>query len=231
MKWEHRVVVAVIALGLLPVTQAQTLSLDQQVRSTTQQIVSTAGGGAAAPYKAVYQYGLAPVVVGRTSRGSPIGYRLELLVLVPANLDDSVESRVRQSVSRILDPIAVKLRTDIDALPGLEESAATQVPENQTIDQHFNQYAGATFGATRDKLFAAAIQFYQRFSQAFPKLAGANLLAISLRPCADPACPLGECAQRPINRSTDRFGKLYGWGCPRPRYGGLFQAQWTSQIS
>lgn len=44
MKWEHRVVVAVIALGLLPMTQAQTPSLDQQVRSTTQQIVSTAGG-------------------------------------------------------------------------------------------------------------------------------------------------------------------------------------------
>jgi hypothetical protein len=211
MKWEHRVVMAVITLGLLPVTWGQTPSLDQQIRSTTQQIVSTAGSGAAAPYKAVYQYGLAPVVVGRSSRGSPIGYRLELLVLVPANLDDSVELRVRQSVSRILDPIAVQLRTDIDALPGLEESAATQVPDNQTIDQHFNQYAGATFGATRDKLFAASIQFYQRFSQAFPKLAGANLLAISLRPCADPACPLGEFAQRPINRSTDRFGKLYGW--------------------
>src|SRR2546422_727656 len=40
----------------------------------------------AAPHKAVYQYGLAPVMVGVSPNGSTIGYKLMLLAVVPANL-------------------------------------------------------------------------------------------------------------------------------------------------
>ena len=75
-------------LGILMLIPAavfgQAPDLDCEIRATEQQLVSIVGSGGAA-YKAVYQYGLAPTVVGESARGAPVGYRLEFLVLLSSS--------------------------------------------------------------------------------------------------------------------------------------------------
>jgi hypothetical protein len=162
-------------------------------------------------HKAAYQYGLAPVIVGSSEAGSPIGYRLTLLVLIPTDLDDLEESRVRGSLPGLLEPIARDLRNKIDWLPGLEEPGATTPAPDEDVGGHFVKYSAAMENSAHDAFVAASQEFDERFSSRFPAHASDAFLAIGLRPCAEPSCPLGEFAHRRRDRSTDRFGKLYGW--------------------
>lgn len=187
---------------------------DRLIRQSVQRavaIVSLAAAQDKMPHKAVYQYGLAPVIVGLSPSGLPIGYRLVLLATVPAGINEADEVRVRGSIARIVDRIGVQLRTEIDSLPGLEEPDATAAKDGEDVQKHFADYATQTDTRAHEAFIAASLEFNERFGHSFPEYAERSFLAIGLRPCADPACPLNEFARRPRDRSTDRFGKLYGW--------------------
>jgi hypothetical protein len=111
----------------------------------------------------------------------------------------------------LVDPIATELRKVIDALPGLEDPEAITVAQGEDVSKHFDNYTSQINNKAHDAFVAATKEFSARFSRIFPNQAASSFLAIGLRPCADPTCPLSEFAHRPRNRSTDRFGKLYGW--------------------
>jgi hypothetical protein len=162
-------------------------------------------------HKAVYQYGLAPVIVGLSPNGLPIGYRLVLLATVPANIAEADEVRVRSKIAGIVYPIALQLRNDIDSLPGREEPDATAAIAGEDVQKHFDDYAAQKDDRAHEMFVAASLRFKQQFGRSFPKYEESSFLAIALRPCADPVCPLNEFAHSRRNRSTDRFGKLYGW--------------------
>lgn len=98
----------------------------QQVNRRPVGIVSVTPSQQSMSHKAIYQYGLAPVIVGLSPKGTPIGYRLVLLATVPASIDETDEIRVRSSIAGIVDRVAERLRTTIDSLPGIEEPNATK---------------------------------------------------------------------------------------------------------
>ncbi len=74
----------------------------------------------AVSHKAVYQHGLAPVVVGLLPNGSAIGYRLVLLAVIPGNVSESDEVRIRRSIASIVAPVTDELWKTIDYQPALE---------------------------------------------------------------------------------------------------------------
>lgn len=206
-----------VAGPLFDVASAQILStadFDRLIQKSVQRsvaIVSLTAAQQKMPHKAIYQYGLAPAIVGLSPSGLPIGYRLVLLATVPANISESDEVRIRGSIGSIVGQVAVQLRTEIDSLPGLEEPDATAAKVGEDLRQHFADYATQTDNRAHAAFIAASGAFNQKFSRSFPKYAESSFLAIGLQPCAAPECLLSEFAHGPRNRSTDRFGKLYGW--------------------
>jgi hypothetical protein len=201
-------------LGLSKIACGAPLDLNRLIQQSTQHAVSIASVRSpqvAAPHKAVYQYGLAPVVVGVTQNGTPVGYRLMLMVVVPSNIDEATETRLRSKTSGLVDPIATELRMQIDALPGFEDPEAITVAAGEDVSKHFENYTSQINSKAHEAFVAATTEFAARFGHMFPNYAATSFLAIGLRPCADPTCPLSEFAHKQRNRSTDRFGKLYGW--------------------
>ncbi len=206
--------VAFIAGLFLTSARAQSfLDLKRLIDESSRRSVDivTVGEARSTSHKVILQYGLAPVIVGFSPQGSPVGYRLMLLATVPADIAEADEKLVRGAIRGIVKPITEELREKIDALPGPEESGATAAKAGEDVRQHFENYATNTNNQARDAFTAASHEFRQRFGQRFPKHARLSFMAVGLRPCADPACPLAEFANRRRDRSTDRFGKLYGW--------------------
>jgi hypothetical protein len=111
----------------------------------------------------IYQYGLATLVVGLSSKGSPIGYRLMLLPTVPADIEEADEARVRRKIAGIVEPIATQLRTEIDSLPGLEEPGATATKPGEDMRQRFEDYATQTDNRAHELFSNAAREFNRRF--------------------------------------------------------------------
>src|SRR5690348_17100919 len=89
---------AVPRVGSAQIDPSAMVDLNRSIQETVRRtvpIVTVRISQKSAAYKAVYQYGVAPVIVGLTPEGSAIGYRLELLVTVPVTIDDTDEARVR----------------------------------------------------------------------------------------------------------------------------------------
>ena len=178
------------------------------ISKTSVAVISAVPSQVNASHKVVYQYGIATVVVGSSPNGLPVGYRLMLLPTVQTDIEEADEVRLRRVVAGMVEPIATRLRVDIDALPGLGEPGATSIPPGDDVHQHFEDYEAQTEDRTHAIFSEAVAEFNVKFSQLFPKYASTSFLAIGLRPCVGSTC---EVPDRPRNRSTDRFGKLYTW--------------------
>ena len=200
--------------GSRPTSAQEAPDVVRAIRSATQKAVAVVSVGApqlTKPHKAIYQYGLATLVVGLAPDGSAVGYRLVLLAVVPAEIPEADEVRARRSIARIVEPIATKLRTNLDFQPSLEDAAATAVKDDEDRRKHFEDYSAQVDARTNEDFVSASNQFTRSFGASFPKYASTSFLALGLRACAEPTCAMNDFLHKPRNRSTDRFGKLYGW--------------------
>jgi hypothetical protein len=181
-------------------------------QSATKQISNSPGvPSQTAISKIIFQEGLAPIVTGRTSSGVPIGYRFVLLAEIPGNLSVADEQKIREKAGPLVASVALQLRTELDKLLGFEEPTAKSVKPGEDFAKHFAEYAGASQKRATELVTEASLSFGKQFSRSLPLFASKGRLAIVLRPCAPPTCSLTEFAKKSRNRSTDRFGKLYGW--------------------
>lgn len=207
--------IALLITNNLAVAQEMTpqeLSKDITTAShTSVSTVSTGVAGQSLSHKVVYQNGLAPVIVGLAPDGAPIGYRLMLLALVPNDVPDVDERRIRDSVGEIVSQVAKSLRDEIDMQPAVEDPEAVAINPGEDVGKHFVNFAAEVNKRTEASFASAIRQFNQNFGRRFPQYAQSSFLAISLRPCAEPTCSLRDFMARGRDRSTDRFGKLYAW--------------------
>jgi len=154
--------------------------------------------------KAVYESDLASVLVGRSP--SPVGYKFVLLATVPAALDPSEETRIRQSIPSLMRGVTANLRSRIDQLPEFDPTQAGSKPEE--LQKNLSSYSDKILKALNEAFSAASQDFSTQLKGWSPKYANDSSLAVALRPCVGPACSLTQLAS---NGAKHRFARLYDW--------------------
>lgn len=169
-------------------------------------IASQEGRSVNGSHIAIYQYGLASVVVGSTEGGQHVGYRLEILAIVPADIPDDILNEMHREVPDSVASQIQHLVRVLDSYPGIEDRAATTAKPDESATSHFSAFALDLNKKSKNLFVSTSKEFAAQFDRRFPKYHGKAFLAVGLRPCAEPNCPLTHEGQ-----VVNRFGKLYGW--------------------
>ena len=188
--------------GLSPqaLEEAVAVANNSSVAIASQQGTSTTGS-----HVAVLQWGLASVVVGSSGR-LHVGYRLEVLAVVPADLPPDVLNRMHDVARANVPKLVEAWNNQLKAIPGIESTAAITPKENELATNHFNSFATDVNKRSKDLYISISRQFTSEFDTLFPNYKGQSYFAIGLRPCTEPACTLTH-----ENQDPGRFGKIYGW--------------------
>jgi hypothetical protein len=207
----------IVAWGALPISACLGLEIgdipEATLATAIEKAVQTPRAAASVPagqtpsHKAIFQYGLASVVVGVTPSGTPIGYRLELLAAIPLDTPGEEEAHIRSTVRTLTPALGNHLRVSLDALPGLAQLDMTHPKAGEAASDQLRGFIADRNKQWQSSLAETVHRFNTDVQQISHQYGAGSVLAIGLRPCAPPRCKVN----RVRGTQAERFGKVYEW--------------------
>lgn len=202
------VLICSVDAGLPALVWSQSVSASKTTLLNGLALSSTQDASQKKEWKAIFQYGLSSILVGRTQRGSKVGYRHVLVVIAPSNLSEREEARLRKTVPTL---VANEARTLSKALDEQESLSVAFLDRTADSKQTFESTLSKLIMAVNSQFVSASNGFEKTLHERIPDFDHKINLAIAMRPCNGLTCTLGTAAFEPENRSFSRFAKLHEW--------------------